>query len=60
MNALELFKNLQVALQLLEMAGVSYHEFMQERENRKAEGKELTIQDLERLAAEAQAAVDRL
>lgn len=60
MNALEILKLLNLAMNVAESAGVNYVKLMDMRREAKNAGRDLNDHDLKLLAADAQAAIDKL
>ena len=60
MTTLQVLELLNMVLRIAESAGVNYTKFTAARDKARAEGRELTAEDLHALSADAQAAIDKL
>ena len=60
MSAFEILQLLNLAMKMAEAAGVNYVKLMDLRQQARDAGRELNDHDLKLLAADAQAAIDKL
>ena len=60
MTTLEILQLLNMAMRIAESAGLNYQKLAAMRAQAKAEGRELSASDLDRLAHDAQSAIDKL